>query len=158
MSANRIVLVTGMAGAGRTTALKALEDLGFEAVDNLPATLLGHLIRPGDRLDRNLAVGFDSRSRAFDPVTLLQWIKDGLGASDADIRMLFLDCDDDVLARRFTETRRRHPMAPDRSLADGITRERELIAPLREGADVVIDTSNLSPIDLRRLTKGPFRR
>ena len=156
MGTNRIVLVTGMAGAGRTTALKALEDLGFEAVDNLPASLLGNLLRPGDRLERNLAIGFDSRSRAFDPDMLLERLKNGLGVPEADIRMLFLDCDDDVLARRFTETRRRHPMAADRSLADGIDRERALIAPLREGADVIIDTSNLTPGDLRRLTEGHF--
>jgi len=156
MAENRIVLVTGMAGAGRTTALKALEDLGFEAVDNLPASLLGYLLRPGDQLDRNLAIGFDSRSRAFDPNMFLERLKDGLGVPDADIRMLFLECDDDVLSRRFTETRRRHPMAADRSLADGIARERALIAPLRKSADVVIDTSNLSPGDLRRLTEGHF--
>ncbi len=156
MAANRIVLVTGMAGAGRTTALKALEDLGFEAVDNLPASLLGNLLRPGDLLGRNLAIGFDSRSRAFDPEALLAWLEEGSGVPDAAIRMLFLDCDDDVLARRFTETRRRHPMAPDRSLTDGIRRERVLIAPLRAKADVIIDTSHLSPGDLRRLTSGHF--
>ncbi len=156
MKANRIVLVTGMAGAGRTTALKALEDLGFEAVDNLPASLLGNLLRPGDHLSRNLAIGFDSRSRAFDPATLLERLEDGLGVPDADVRMLFLDCDDEVLARRFTETRRRHPMAHDRSLADGIDVERALIAPLRDGADVIIDTSHLSPSDLCRLTEGHF--
>ncbi len=156
MAANRIVLVTGMAGAGRTTALKTLEDLGFEAVDNLPASLLGNLLRPGDHLGRNLAIGFDSRSRAFDPEALLAWLEGSSGAPDADLRMLFLDCDDEVLARRFTETRRRHPMAADRSLADGISRERVLIAPLRAGADVIIDTSHLSPGDLRRLTSGHF--
>lgn len=156
MAVNRIVLVTGMAGAGRTTALKALEDLGFEAVDNLPASLLGYLLRPGDHLERNLAIGFDSRSRAFDPDTLLTRLEKGLGVPDADIRMLFLDCDDEVLGRRFTETRRRHPMAHDRSLADGIGRERTLIAPLRDGADVVIDTSHLSPGELRQLTAGHF--
>ena len=156
MTADRIVLVTGMAGAGRTTALKALEDLGFEAVDNLPASLLGNLLRPGDRLVRNLAIGIDSRSRAFDPEALLQRLEDGMGVPAADLRMLFLDCDDDVLARRFTETRRRHPLAPDRSVADGIGRERALMAPLRDAADVIIDTSHLSPGELRRLTAGHF--
>lgn len=158
MTANRIVLVTGMAGAGRMTALKALEDLGFEAVDNLPASLLGYLLRPGDLLNRNLAIGFDARSRAFDPKTLLAHLNEGLGVPDADMRMLFLDCDDEVLERRFTETRRRHPLASDRSLADGIDRERALMAPVKAGADVVIDTTHLSPGDLRRLTEGHFGR
>lgn len=156
MKADRIVLVTGMAGAGRTTALKALEDLGFEAIDNLPASLLGNLFRPGDHLSRNLAIGFDARSRAFDPEALLAWLKSGSFAPDTDIRMLFLDCDDEILARRFTETRRRHPLAPGHPLADGIGRERALIAPLRADADVIIDTSHLSPGDLRRLTEGHF--
>ena len=156
MTSDRIVLVTGMAGAGRTTALKALEDLGYEAVDNLPASLLGHLFRPGERLPKNLAIGFDSRSRAFDPEALMTWLKQDLSGLDADVRMLFLDCDDEILARRFTETRRRHPLAPDRSLADGISRERALIAPLRADADVIVDTSHLSPGDLRRLTAGHF--
>ncbi|MCC2664463.1 MAG: glmZ(sRNA)-inactivating NTPase [Geminicoccaceae bacterium] len=114
---SRIVLVTGMSGAGRTTALKVLEDLGFEAVDNLPATLLANLVRPGDR---------------------------------------FLDCDDEILQRRFTETRRRHPLEPDRPVTDGILRERRLIAPLRERADLVIDTSQLSPARLRQLIAGHF--
>lgn len=156
MATHRIVLVTGMAGAGRTTALKALEDLGFEAVDNLPASLLGSLLRPGDRFERDLAIGIDSRSHAFSPDDLLQRLQGGLGVPDVECRMLFLDCDDDVLGQRFTETRRRHPLAPDRSVADGIARERILMAPLRESADVVIDTSHLSPGELRRLTSGHF--
>jgi UPF0042 nucleotide-binding protein len=156
MAFDRIVLVTGMAGAGRTTALKALEDIGYEAVDNLPASLLSSLLRPGDRLERNLAIGIDSRSRAFDPDVLLDCLEREVDASDANVRMLFLDCDDEVLARRFTETRRRHPLAPDRSVADGIGRERTLIEPLRKRADVVIDTSHLSPGELRRLTTGHF--
>ncbi|MEM8948437.1 MAG: RNase adapter RapZ [Pseudomonadota bacterium] len=156
MPADRIVLVTGMAGAGRTTALKALEDLGYEAVDNLPASLLTNLLRPVDNVQRHLAIGIDSRSRAFDPDELLKWLNADLDAPDADIRMLFLDCDDEVLARRFTETRRRHPLAPDRSVADGIARERSLMARLRAGADLVIDTSHLSPGELRQLTSGHF--
>ena len=77
MAGDRIILVTGMAGAGRTTALKALEDLGYEAVDNLPASLLSSLLRPGERLKRNLAIGFDSRSRAFDPDQLLSHLEAG---------------------------------------------------------------------------------
>jgi UPF0042 nucleotide-binding protein len=156
MAAIRVVLVTGMAGAGRTTALKALEDIGFEAVDNLPASLLSSLLRPGDKLERNLAIGLDSRSRAFDPDALLQWIDGYRHTPEIEAHMLFLDCDDEVLARRFTETRRRHPLAPDRSVADGIDRERALMAPLRSSADIIVDTSHLSVGELRQLTVGHF--
>lgn len=135
----QIVLVTGMAGAGRTTALKALEDCGFEAVDNLPATLLGSLVRPGDRLARDLAIGIDCRTRAFDPPRLVQEIVERRGDENPHLRLLFLDCEDEILRRRFAETRRRHPLALDRPVTDGIARERQLMAPLLEQADLVID-------------------
>ncbi|MGI9509031.1 MAG: RNase adapter RapZ [Geminicoccaceae bacterium] len=156
MAAVRIVLVTGMAGAGRTTALKALEDLGYEAVDNLPASLLSSLLRSVDDTVNNVAIGIDSRSHAFDPDDLLKRLRISKSATDVDMRMLFLDCDEEILARRFTETRRRHPLGPDRSVADGIARERSLMAPLREAADVIVDTSHLSPGELRQLTSGHF--
>ncbi|NJO38713.1 MAG: RNase adapter RapZ [Rhizobiales bacterium] len=156
MALDRIVVVTGMAGAGRTTALRALEDLGYEAVDNLPVSLLGSLLRPLDHRERRLAIGIDSRSRHFDPGALLKRLERAGEMGNADIRVLFLDCDDDVLARRFTETRRRHPLAPDRAVADGIAQERGLIAPLRESADLVIDTSHLAPGELRQLTSAHF--
>jgi UPF0042 nucleotide-binding protein len=154
----RVVLVTGMSGAGRTTALKALEDLGFEAVDNLPARLLGNLVRPGDHLERDLAVGIDCRTRAFDPMRLRRQITTGLHEESPNFRLLFLDCEDEVLRRRFTETRRRHPLALDRPVTDGIAHERQLMAPLREQADLVLDTSQLTPADLRRLVTGHFAR
>ncbi len=156
MAVDRIVLVTGMAGAGRTTALKALEDLGYEAVDNLPASLLDSLLRPLDKGDRHLAIGIDSRSRAFDPDELIARLSVGMDRLAAEVRMLFLDCDDEILTRRFTETRRRHPLAPDRSIADGIARERSLMATLSRSADLVIDTSHLSPGELRQLISGHF--
>jgi RNase adapter protein RapZ len=151
----QIVLVTGMSGAGRTTALKALEDLGFEAVDNLPVTLLGSLIRPGDCLERDLAIGIDCRTRAFDPSDLIGQI----GAARRgghDPKLLFLDSEDEILRRRFNETRRRHPLALDRPVTDGITHERQVMAGLRQHADLVIDTSQLSPGELRRLIAGHF--
>lgn len=153
-----IVLVTGMSGAGRTTALKVLEDLGYEAVDNLPATLLSSLVRPGDRIERRLAIGIDSRTRAFDPQAiglLLDLPPDGDGPK---VQLLFLDCESEILRRRFTETRRRHPLAGERPIMDGIARERHLIEPLRQRADLVIDTSQLAPKELRQLLVGHFGR
>jgi RNase adapter protein RapZ len=152
----QIVLVTGMSGAGRTTALKALEDLGFEAVDNLPVTLLGSLVRPGDLLERDLAIGIDCRTRAFDPPDLISQIAAGRRGQDHQPQLLFLDCEDEILRRRFNETRRRHPLALDRPVTDGIAHERRVMAGLREHADLVIDTSQLSPGDLRRLITGYF--
>jgi RNase adapter protein RapZ len=153
---SRILVVTGMSGAGRATALKILEDLGFEAVDNLPATLLGSLVRPGDRVERDLAIGIDCRTRAFDPLKLRRQLSRWANAESPTFRLLFLDCEDEILRRRFTETRRPHPLGPDRSVTDGITRERQLMAPLREWADLLIDTSQLTPGDLRRLIAGHF--
>jgi len=152
----QILVVTGMSGAGRTTALKALEDLGFEAVDNLPVTLLGSLVRPGDRLDHDLAVCIDCRTRAFSPPDLIKRIAASRRGQEHDPKLLFLDCEDEILRRRFTETRRRHPLALDRSVTDGIAHERRVMAGLREQADLVIDTSQLTPGDLRRLIAGYF--
>jgi RNase adapter protein RapZ len=153
---SRIVLVTGMSGAGRTTALKGLEDLGFEAVDNLPATLLGHLVRSGDRVERDVAIGIDCRTRAFDPQKLSKQLSERSSARSSNLTLLFLDCEDEILRRRFTETRRRHPLGPDRPVTDGIARERLLMAPLRERADLVIDTSQLPLGRLRQLIAGHF--
>jgi RNase adapter protein RapZ len=145
-----------MSGAGRTTALKALEDLGFEAVDNLPVTLLGNLVRPGDRLERDLAIGIDCRTRAFDPPDLIKRMAARRAKVGPAPKLLFLDCEDEILRRRFNETRRRHPLALDRPVTDGIAHERRVMAGLREHADLVIDTSQLSAGDLRRLIAGYF--
>ncbi len=152
----RIILVTGMAGAGRTTALRALEDAGFEAVDNPPIDLLDSLLRPSREARRNLAIGIDCRARAFDSQGLNRRLDALLDDGGGRIRVLFLDCEEEILRRRFTETRRRHPLAQDRRVTDGIAAERLLMAPLRERADVVIDTSQLSPGDLRRIVVGHF--
>jgi RNase adapter protein RapZ len=152
----RIILVTGMAGAGRTTALRALEDVGFEAVDNPPVDLLGSLLRPSEETRRDLAIGIDCRAHAFDTQGLNRRLDDLLKDSDDRLRVLFLDCEEEILRRRFTETRRRHPLAQDRRVTDGIAEERLLMAPLRERADLVIDTSQLSPGDLRRIVVGHF--
>ncbi|MHA1152616.1 MAG: RNase adapter RapZ [Alphaproteobacteria bacterium] len=143
-----LVLVTGLSGAGRSTALKILEDLGYEAIDNLPLDLLGSMAREGGPI----ALGIDIRSRSFAAGTFLDQIE-RFGAS-ARTTLLFLDCDDEVLERRFTETRRPHPLATDRRVADGIAAERRLIAPLRERADLTVDTTSLNGAELRRLLSG----
>lgn len=155
MTTSELIIVTGMAGAGRTTVLRALEDAGFEAVDNLPPPLLSTVMAAREGADEPLAVGIDGRSRHFRPDALL----DTLAALRADdhttVRLLFLDCHDDVLIQRFNETRRRHPLA-DRPVADAIARERELMGPLRNAADVHLDTSRLSVHDLRRAIVDRF--
>ena len=158
---NRVLLVTGMSGAGKSTVLKALEDLGYEAVDNMPLRLLRRLLGVEDKsgehpVDRPLAIGIDTRTRAFDAEDIVQRLKELKRDEGLDIRVLFLDCAGGELTRRFSETRRRHPLALDRPAADGIARERELLAPLRRWADIVIDTTDYSPHDTRRVVRQKF--
>ena len=149
---NRILLVTGMSGAGKSTALKSLEDMGWEAVDNLPLLLLNRLLvtklPEGASDDRPLAFGIDSRTRGFDANEIVQRIKAMRERGD-DISTVFLDCGGAELERRYSETRRRHPLALDRPASDGIARERELLSPLRRWADHVIDTTSSTSNDLR---------
>tara|TARA_B100000427_G_scaffold314841_1_gene308371 strand:- start:142 stop:1029 length:888 start_codon:yes stop_codon:yes gene_type:complete len=138
-----LVLVTGVSGAGKTSALKALEDMGFEAIDNVPLSLLGRLVAPG-AFPHPIAAGVDIRTREFGADAFLDQISELRARADVDVKVLFLDCDDQVLTRRYAETRRRHPLAIDRPVADGIRQERTLLAPLREEADVIMDTSDMS--------------
>lgn len=150
---SRIVIVTGMSGAGRTSCLKILEDCGFEAVDNLPFQLLERILRPGEAPERPLAVGIDSRTRGFEPAELVRRVARFRDEGGGPITVLFFECDDETLRRRYTETRRRHPMAQDRPVTDGIAREREFLAPVKAAADRIYDTSTSSLADLRsRLT------
>ena len=147
-----ILIVSGMSGAGKSSTLKALEDMDYEAVDNLPLGLVDTLLNSaqgGDAPPRPLAFGIDTRTRLFDAEALVVRLR-ALRGDGVDIRLLYLDCSDDELTRRFSETRRRHPLAADRPAADGIGRERTLTAPLRRWADMVIDTTGLSVADLRR--------
>lgn len=151
-----VVLVTGMSGAGRSTCLKILEDLGFEAVDNLPVNLLARVLRPDRSGPERLAVGVDSRTRGFGADLLLAALAEIGAAGGRAPFLLFLDCDDEVLRRRFTETRRRHPFGGMPAVADALAAERELIAPLKLAAGLVVDTSDLALPDLRRLLSAHF--
>ena len=148
----RVVLVTGMSGAGRTTALKALEDMGYEAVDNLPLDLLGSLIRPAQEeltKRRPLAIGVDIRTRDFGVEQVLDELDNLVSDTGYEVRTLFLDCDDDALLRRYAETRRRHPLDSEKAVPDMIELERRLLSRLRDRADAVIDTTGKSPWDLK---------
>lgn len=144
----RLLLVTGMSGAGKSSVLDALEDMGWDTVDNLPVAMLGIYVAEGlsERPSTPMAVGMDARSRGFDPRAIPDMF-----ASIAGVRpeILYLDCAGAELMRRYDETRRRHPLAPDRPAEDGIARERELTAALRTAADGVLDTTDLSPVELR---------
>jgi UPF0042 nucleotide-binding protein len=152
----RVLLVTGMSGAGRSTALKALEDFGYEAVDNLPAALVPALIEHAAAGEPAIAIGADVRTRGFAVESLLEMLDTVTRHSGRKFAVLFIDCDDEPLERRYTETRRPHPLAGDQPVMDGIRRERELLRPLRDRADLVIDTSTLSAADLKRLMSGHF--
>ena len=153
----RVVLVTGMSGAGKSSALKALEDLGYEAVDNLPISLLDSLIAGAAARPRPLAIGVDIRTRDFAAGSVLQELDELIRHKELDVRLLFLDCRTGVLQQRYSETRRRHPLAADRPVIDGIRHERTLVAPLRDRADLVLDTSDLTIADTRRALEGHFR-
>jgi UPF0042 nucleotide-binding protein len=149
----RILLVTGMSGAGKSTALNALEDLGWEVVENLPLSLLERLLdtetAQGAPPTRPLALAIDTRTRAFDAQKIVSRIKVLRDGKHENIATLFLDCSGQELERRYSETRRRHPLALDRPTSDGIARERELLSALRRWADHVLDTSALTSNDLR---------
>ncbi|HAX91736.1 MAG TPA: RNase adapter RapZ [Rhodospirillaceae bacterium] len=151
-----VIMLTGMSGAGLSTALKVLEDLGYEAVDNLRLGLVPQWV-DGAKAGKALAVAIDARNANFSVEEVLRVLAQLQERDDCAPRLVFLDCSDEALQRRFTETRRRHPLAIDRPVTDGIAKERVLVARLQGEADHVIDTSALSIHDLRRLIVGHYR-
>lgn len=153
----RILLVTGMLGAGKTTALRELEDLGWETIDNFPVRLLPRLVGP-DGSDQALAIGFDCRTRGFVPDEVIDLVKRLGERGDVILTTMFLDCAGHELERRFNETRHRHVLAQDMPVAIGIKAERELLAPLRRWADALIDTTNFSANDLKQRIRDVFVR
>nr|WP_189634047.1 RNase adapter RapZ [Gemmobacter lanyuensis] len=145
---HELVLVTGPSGAGRTTAINAFEDLGYEVIDNLPLSLIPRLI-DGPPLGRPIALGVDVRNRDFNATALIELIDTLTRDPRVQLSLLYLDCGPDELVRRYNETRRRHPLAVAETPALGITREMDLLAPIRVRADHLIDTSGMSPHDLK---------
>jgi len=145
---NRLVLVTGPSGAGRSTAIRVLEDIGYEAIDNLPLSLLPRLL-DGQAPEKPLALGIDVRNRDFSTNALIEVIDRQDWVFGRPLQVLYLDCRSDILVQRFSETRRRHPLAPSERPELGIARELDLLGPIRARADLLIDTSEMSPHDLR---------
>jgi UPF0042 nucleotide-binding protein len=150
-----LVVITGMAGAGKTTAIRALEDAGFFCIDNLPVALLSKLteLAGGGQISR-LAVVMDAREGVFlrDAPRVIEEVR----RAGHRVEVLFLDASDESLMRRFSETRRRHPLAPEGSAAEGIQKEREALRDVRELADQLIDSSALTVHDLKRLLQARF--
>jgi len=157
-----ILLVTGMSGAGKSTVLRTLEDLGWETVDNLPLLLLNRLLdtelpEGTDAADdRPLALGIGAQTRGFDAESIVRRIKRLRENQGYDVGTLFLECAGTELERRYSETRRRHPLAQDRPASDGILRERELLAPLKRWSNRLIDTTNLSSNELAQQIRSTF--
>lgn len=156
----RLLLVTGLLGAGKSTVLKVLEDLGWEIIDNLPVRLLEGLIDQSTAIEDDLrgpiAIGFDTRTRGFDPNGIISLVKRLTGRPDLEISTLFLDCASSELERRYNETRRRHPMAVGRPASAGIRAERELLGPLRRWADLLIDTTPFAANELQQVIRERF--
>ncbi len=154
--AQPVVLVTGLSGAGLSTALKALEDIGYDTVDNLPLRMIEPFLLQNVATAAPIALGLDARARDFAAQAVLQHYANLQKNKRFKVTLLFIDCADDVLIRRYTESRRPHPSAQGRPVKDGIARERTLLAPLRAAADQTIDSSDLIAANLRKLVQGHF--
>ncbi len=149
----RVVLVTGLSGAGKASVLRALEDLGYDAVDNAPLDILEDLIL---RSQRRCALGVDARTRGFDADSVAAALRRLRANPALRAELVYVWADQETLLRRYTESRRRHPLAPQGRIADGINAEMALTAPLRDIADLTIDTSDLPLPALRRTVERHF--
>ena len=145
---HRLVLVTGPSGAGRSTAIHALEDLGYEVIDNPPLSLVPRLIE-GPPLPRPIALGLDVRNRDFNATALIELIDLLTRDPRVTLELLYLDCAPTELIQRYNQTRRRHPLAPNETPTEGVGREIDLLAPIRVRADQLIDTTEMTPHDLK---------
>lgn len=147
------VIITGLSGAGISSVLKVMEDLRFEVFDNFPLFLIPQLheeTAQHSHLNNGIAIGLDTRTRGFSAEAVLEMAK------RIDARLVFITCDETVLYKRFSETRRRHPMAQDSSVSHGIKAERKILSLLRDNADIVIDSTGSSIHDLRAMIEGHF--
>jgi UPF0042 nucleotide-binding protein len=152
-----IALVTGPAGAGRTTAIRALEDLGFEAIDNLPLSLMPRLLS-GPPVGRALVVGVDPRTRDFSVERVREVVEEIAADPTCRLTLVYVDCSEEVLLRRYAETRRRHPSSPRETPLVGIERDKRVMEPLLRRADILIDTTDMTPHDLRAEMARHFDR
>lgn len=151
-----VLIVTGMSGAGRTTAINSLEDLGYEALNNFPLSLIEALVAPVVGTPAPMAIGVESRTRGFSARALTETLRTLRQSWGAGALLLFLDCADEVLIARFNQTRRRHPLAPAEDAATGIARERDVLAEVREHADALIDTTAMTPHELKAELEARF--
>ena len=151
----KLILVSGPAGAGRTTAIRSLEDIGFEAIDNLPLDLVKSVLKP-KKASSKIAIGLDTRGRDFSVEGLLDLLNSLSGLEHVDFELLYLSCTMEVLLRRYSETRRRHPLADGKTPHAAIEQELILLEPIRNKADIFIETSELSPHDLKARIKKLF--
>jgi RNase adapter protein RapZ len=148
-----VVVVSGLSGGGKASVLRALEDIGYEAVDNPPLEMLEHMVARGEG---RLAIGIDARTRGFNAAAVLESIRRLREQDGMRVELVYAWADEGALLRRFTETRRRHPLAPQGRVLDGVAAEQVVTAELREQADLVIDTSDLPLAGLRRLVEQHF--
>lgn len=147
------VIITGLSGAGISSVLKAMEDLRFEVFDNFPLSLIPSVIEDASQKQADcngIAIGVDTRTRGFSADAVLDMVE------KTGALLVFITCDENILVRRFSETRRRHPMAQDRTVSHGISAERELLSPLRDRADIILDSTNTSVHDIRHMLEGHF--
>ena len=142
---NQLIIITGASGAGRTTAINVFEDFGFESVDNIPISMIDSLVLSKTR-NKNLALGVDIRTREFSPENLRKLLSK---YKKMVVKIIFLDCDSNKLLKRFNETRRSHPLSGVKSLSEALVEEMEYLKPIKDFANIIIDTTDYSPTDLR---------
>jgi UPF0042 nucleotide-binding protein len=151
--------VTGISGAGKSSALRVFEDLGYEAIDNIPLSIIVSLVQLTQEKDRDLVIGVDVRSRDFSPDFMVECVRQLKSVSTTVmLTTLFLDCDDEVLQKRFAETRREHPLAPENFLLDSIHNERHIMMAVKQVSDMILDTSLFGNKDLKRWLAERFFR
>lgn len=150
----KVIFVTGLSGAGMSSALKIFEDLGYEVFDNFPLEFLKPLLDQKGHEGTPVAFGLDTRSRGFSPKAILTHLEKLRAQKRSDVMLLFMTGGNMLLQKRFSETRRSHPLAKDRPVLDGIRQERTWLRPLMDAADLLVDTSDLSIHDLRRVLES----